>query len=74
MTTSDLIGLEGEQLKPSPKAGKATRAEKAKEGEERACKHISSLGYRIVKRNFRFGRVGEIDIVAYDAGKNPFRL
>jgi putative endonuclease len=49
-----------------PKQSKLTRAEKAKEGEEHACKHIASLGYRIIKRNFRFGKVGEIDIVAYD--------
>ena len=36
------------------------------EGEEEACKHLASLGYRIVKRNFSYGKVGEIDVVAYD--------
>src|SRR2546430_7009597 len=55
------------KLKKQPAKGeKLTRQELAKLGEEHACKHIASLGYRIVKRNFRLGRVGEIDIVAYD--------
>jgi putative endonuclease len=31
--------------------------------EEAACRHLESLGYRIVARNYRC-RVGEIDIVA----------
>ncbi len=43
-----------------------SRIELAKLGEEHAAKLVASLGYRIVKRNFRFGKVGEIDIVAYD--------
>jgi putative endonuclease len=47
---------------PEKKSNKA----RGHEGEEEACKHIASLGYRIVKRNFSYGRVGEIDIVAYD--------
>src|ERR1700733_7623104 len=50
----------------SQKSAKLSRDELAKRGEELACKHISKLEYRIIKRNFRFGRVGEIDIVAYD--------
>jgi putative endonuclease len=45
---------------------KLSSKELAHVGEEHAAKHIASLGYRIVKRNFRYGRVGEIDIVAYD--------
>lgn len=48
------------------KSRKQLAKEKAQEGEERACKHVASLGYRIVKRNFRYGKIGEIDIVAYD--------
>lgn len=48
------------------KSRKQLAKEKAIEGEGRACKHVATLGYRIVKRNFRFGKVGEIDIVAYD--------
>jgi putative endonuclease len=35
-------------------------------GEEEACRFLAGLGYKIVKRNFQFGRIGEIDIVAYD--------
>src|ERR1700679_1394498 len=50
----------------SQKSAKLSRDELAKRGEELACKHISKLEYRIIERNFRFGRVGEIDIVAYD--------
>ena len=49
-----------------PRTGKLDRKELARLGEEHAAKHLASLGYRIVKRNFRLGRVGEIDIVAYD--------
>lgn len=51
---------------PAQKSSKLTRKELASLGEEHAAKHVASLGYRIVKRNFRYGRVGEIDIVAYD--------
>lgn len=35
-------------------------------GEDEACKFLIGLGYKIVKRNFVYGRVGEIDIVAQD--------
>ncbi len=49
-----------------PSAGKLDRKKLAELGEEHAAKHVAALGYRIVKRNFRFGKVGEIDIVAYD--------
>ena len=34
------------------------------EGEEEACRFITDLGYKIIKRNFNYGKVGEIDIVA----------
>jgi putative endonuclease len=47
-------------------AMKLSRQDLAKLGEEHAAKLVASLGYRIVKRNFRYGKVGEIDIVAYD--------
>src|ERR1035437_561088 len=57
---------------PDPKSRKLLAQEKAKEGVEHACKHIASLGYRIVKRKFRFGQVGEIDIVAYDGDELVF--
>lgn len=57
---------------PDPKSRKLLAQEKAKEGEEHACKHIASLGYRIIKRNFRFGQIGEIDIVAYDGDELVF--
>ena len=36
------------------------------EEEDYACRYLMEQGYQIVKRNFRYGRIGEIDIVAYD--------
>ncbi len=47
-----------EAIAPRKKAGGA--------GEEEACRFLAGLGYKIVKRNFQYGRIGEIDIVAYD--------
>jgi putative endonuclease len=35
-------------------------------GENAAVDYLVMLGWRIVERNWRFGRVGEIDIVAVD--------
>jgi putative endonuclease len=32
--------------------------------EDIAVKFIEGLGYRVLKRNFTFGRVGEIDIIS----------
>jgi putative endonuclease len=40
-------------------------------GEELACRHLESLGFRIATRNFRC-RQGEIDIVALDGEVNVF--
>jgi len=34
-------------------------------GEEAACRHLESLGLRIIERNYRC-RLGEIDIIAAD--------
>ncbi len=42
------------------------------EGEDEACRYITDLGYRIVKRNFTYGRIGEIDIVAMDGDQLVF--
>ena len=36
--------------------------------EERACDFLSSNGFLILRRNYRFGRVGEIDIIAKGGG------
>lgn len=36
------------------------------DSEELAAVYLIGKGYRIIKRNFRFGRNGEIDIVALD--------
>jgi len=40
--------------------------DKGKEGEEAACKYLEESGYSIVKTNFHFGTLGEIDIIAKD--------
>ena len=36
------------------------------EGEELAVKLLTSKGYKIIERNYRFGNKGEIDIIAKD--------
>ena len=34
--------------------------------EEKACEFLISQGYKIIEQNFRFRRLGEIDIIAKD--------
>ena len=34
--------------------------------EELALEYLLALGYRLVKKNFQFGKVGEIDLVMRD--------
>ncbi len=41
------------------------------EGEDRACRHLASLGYAIVARNFRC-RSGEVDVIARDGDVTVF--
>ncbi|HEY3875918.1 MAG TPA: YraN family protein [Candidatus Kapabacteria bacterium] len=68
----DEIGAVSPQKPEQKKAGspfkqsRLTKEELAKLGEDHAAKHVAALGYRIVKRNFRYSKIGEIDIVAYD--------
>ena len=35
-------------------------------GEELACRYLSANGYKIAVRNYRVGKMGEIDIIAAD--------
>lgn len=35
-------------------------------GEEHAAHHLKRLGYRIIERNWRSGKYGELDIIARD--------
>lgn len=35
-------------------------------GENKAIEYLINLGYKIIKTNFTFGKVGEIDIIAKD--------
>ncbi len=37
-------------------------------GEDIVCKFLVEKGYRILKRNFRYKRFGEVDIIALDKG------
>ena len=47
------------------------RTEFGKKGEELAARHLSSLGYEILEKNYRT-KVGEIDVVAKDGGTLVF--
>jgi len=42
----------------------ALNREKGNKAEDLACEFLRWKGYEIVKRNFHFGKLGEIDIVA----------
>jgi putative endonuclease len=37
-----------------------------KDGEQQATDYLQNIGYSIIKRNFHFGKVGEIDLIAKD--------
>ena len=50
---------------------KSTRR-KGAEGEDLAEEYLIQQGYEIIKRNFTFGKVGEIDIVAKDKNEIVF--
>jgi len=43
---------------------------KGKIGETIAVKHLEALGFKIVEKNWRFSRVGEIDIIAEDKSED----
>lgn len=46
-----------------------TSVNKRKQGtfyEEQASEYLNTLGYEIVERNFHAGKLGEIDLIAYD--------
>ena len=40
--------------------------EQGDEGEQIAVDHLTSKGYEIIDRNYRYGKTGEIDIIAKD--------
>ena len=40
--------------------------EKGNFGETLAAKYLENLGYKIIERNWRYSRIGEIDIIAMD--------
>jgi len=40
---------------------------KGKKGEELAIQHLERQGFKIIEQNWRFSRLGEIDIIAADS-------
>jgi putative endonuclease len=42
----------------------ATTREKGYLGEDLAIQYLSDIGYKIITKNFIFGKIGEIDIIA----------
>lgn len=42
------------------------RSELGRRGEELAARYLTDVGYTVVDRNWRCGRLGEVDIVAVD--------
>ncbi len=46
--------------------------EKGNLGEDLAAKYLEDKGYTILKRNFHFGKTGEIDIIAEKDGELAF--
>ena len=50
---------------PRPRAPSSIRAELGRSSEEAAWKHLESLGWQLLARNYRW-RGGEIDIIARD--------
>jgi len=58
-------------LSQEKKQFKSTR-EKGNEAEDTAVELLLNKGYQIIKRNFIYGRIGEIDIVAKDGNTVVF--
>lgn len=46
---------------------KSTRPSLGKLGEDMATQHLKSKGWSILERNWRYSRLGEIDLIAYDS-------
>lgn len=59
------------RLYPSQAETRQKRAAKAKqiatEGENLAAKFLQENGFKLLSRNYRAGRIGEIDIIALDS-------
>jgi putative endonuclease len=41
-------------------------------GERLAAQHLTKIGYQIIQTNWRYGRRGELDIIAWHAGTLVF--
>ncbi|HTY60610.1 MAG TPA: YraN family protein [Bacteroidota bacterium] len=51
---------------PHPYVSRRNLRREGTVGEEMAARYLAGRGYRIIERNFRFRRLGEIDIIARD--------
>lgn len=49
-----------------------SRIDLGKYGEDLACRYLQGKGYKILARNFRCHRFGEIDIIAFKEGAYCF--
>lgn len=49
-------------------SNEASKRSQGNDGESSAVRYLEEKGYEVLKRNFHFGRTGEIDIVARKAG------
>jgi putative endonuclease len=52
--------------------GEDNKRKKGEMAEQMAAVYLAEKGFEIVKRNFRFGKVGEIDIIARDGSYLAF--
>lgn len=63
MTGHDAVG---EPVSESPsRSGKNANRKTGSIGERLASHHLETLGYRVLARNLRVGRLGELDLVAW---------
>jgi putative endonuclease len=66
----DLFSRFARRFSPSPKDGENADRWLGRQGERIAAKHLRRNGYKILYRNFRAPRGGEVDIVCRDKSCN----
>ena len=66
----DLFSRFARRFSPSPKEGENAERWLGAYGERRAARHLRRNGYKVLYRNFRAPRGGEVDIVCRDKSCN----